>query len=96
MDVDRPPFLPRLQAGQVRAALDTMRVVVLTGARQTGKTTLAQELGREDGRVFITLDRPETLELAQRDPEALWEGLERVTIDEVQRSPQLLNLLDRG
>ena len=93
MDVDHPPFLPRLQAGQVRAALDTMRVVVLTGARQTGKTTLAQELGREDGRVFITLDRPETLELAESDPEALWEGLERVTIDEVQRSPQLLNLL---
>lgn len=77
----------------MRAALTAMRVVVLTGARQTGKTTLAQELGREDGRVFITLDRPETLELAERDPEALWEGLERVTIDEVQRSPQLLNLL---
>jgi predicted AAA+ superfamily ATPase len=70
-----------------------MRVVVLTGARQTGKTTLARELGREDDRTFLTLDRPETLELAERDPEALWEGLDRVTIDEVQRSPQLLNLL---
>ena len=93
MNADHPPFLPRLQAAHLRAALATMRVVVLTGARQTGKTTLAQELGREDGRVFITLDRPETLDLAERDPEALWEGLERVTIDEVQRSPQLLNLL---
>ena len=70
-----------------------MRVVVLTGARQTGKTTLARELGREDDRAFVTLDRPETLELAQRDPEALWEGLDRITIDEVQRSPQLLNYL---
>ena len=93
VNADHPPFFPRLQADQLRAALATMRVVVLTGARQTGKTTLAQELGREDDRVFITLDRPETLELAERDPEALWEGLERVTIDEVQRSPQLLNLL---
>ena len=93
MNADHPPFLPRLQAAHLRADLATMRVVVLTGARQTGKTTLAQELGREDGRVFITLDRPETLDLAERDPEALWEGLERVTIDEVQRSPQLLNLL---
>jgi predicted AAA+ superfamily ATPase len=93
MNADQPPFLPRLQASQLRAALATMRVVVLTGARQTGKTTLAQELGREDDRVFITLDRPEILELAERDPEALWEGLERLTIDEVQRSPQLLNLL---
>ena len=60
---------------------------MLTGARQTGKTTLAQELGREDDLVFITLDRPETLELAERDPEALWEGLERAAIDDVQRSP---------
>jgi predicted AAA+ superfamily ATPase len=93
MIADRSPFSPRLQTTQLQAALATMRVVVLTGARQTGKTTLAQELGREDDRVFITLDRPETLELAERDPEALWEGLERVTIDEVQRSPQLLNLL---
>ncbi len=93
MNADKPPLLPRLQASQLRAALATMRVVVLTGARQTGKTTLAQELGREDDRVFITLDRPETLELAERDPEALWEGLDRVTIDEVQRSPQLLDLL---
>ena len=93
MRTDHPPFIPRLQAARLRAALATMRVVVLTGARQTGKTTLAQELGREDDRVFITLDRPETLELAERDPEALWEGLERVTIDEVQRSPQLLSLL---
>ncbi|MFQ5738896.1 MAG: ATP-binding protein [Acidobacteriota bacterium] len=71
----------------------SLRIVVLTGARQTGKTTLAQKLGREDGRAFVTLDRPESLELAQRDPEALWEGLDRVTIDEVQRSPGLLNYL---
>lgn len=93
MNADQPLFLPRLQTPQLQAALAAMRVVVLTGARQTGKTTLAREIGREDDRVFITLDRPETLELAERDPEALWEGLERVTIDEVQRSPQLLNLL---
>jgi len=93
MMVDNQSYIPRLQAGRLRAALATMRVVVLTGARQTGKTTLARELGREEDRIFITLDRPESLELAERDPEALWEGLDRVTIDEVQRSPQLLNYL---
>jgi hypothetical protein len=71
-------------------ALETMRVVVLTGARQTGKTTLALALGREDGRSFVTLDRPETLETAEHDPEALWAGRDRVTIDEVQRSPRIL------
>ena len=62
-------YIPRLQAAKLRTTLATMRVVVLTGARQTGKTTLAQELGREEERTFISLDRPQTLELADRDPE---------------------------
>jgi len=73
-----------------------MRVVVLTGARQTGKTTLAQEIGRKDGRHYLTLDRPETLSLAGSDPGALWEGLERVTLDEVQRNPGLLAHVKRA
>ena len=53
------------------------------GELQTGKTTLAQEIGRENDRFFITLDRSETLELAERALEQLWEGLERVIINEV-------------
>lgn len=86
-------FIPRLQANRLRASLQAMRVVVVTGPRQTGKTTLVREIGRSDGRVFHTLDRPETLALAERDPEALWAGLHAVTIDEVQRSPALLDHL---
>lgn len=86
-------LIDRLQTARVRDALATLRVVVLTGARQTGKTTLTQIIGREDDRAYVTLDRPETLDLAERDPEALWHGLDRVTIDEVQRSPRLLDSL---
>ena len=86
-------FIPRIQIEKLRNTLETLRIVVLTGARQTGKTTLAQEVGRTEGREFFTLDRPETLELAERDPQALWEGFDRVTIDEVQRAPRLLNYL---
>ncbi len=83
-------YIPRMQASRLRAALGAMRVVVLTGARQTGKTTLAQRIGNEEGRHYLTLDRPEILDLSASDPEALWEGVERVTLDEVQRSPGLL------
>lgn len=93
MKADHPQFIPRLQTAKLRAALDAMRVVVLTGARQTGKTTLARRLELGDERTFITLDQPGALDLAERDPEALWHGLDRITIDEVQRSPQLLNYL---
>ncbi|NOZ20230.1 MAG: ATPase, partial [Planctomycetes bacterium] len=54
-------LIPRMQAGRLRAALGTMRVVVLTGARQTGKTTLARVVGAQEGRHYVSLDRPETL-----------------------------------
>ena len=90
MMADYPHFIPRLQTPRLRDALGTMRVVVLTGARQTGKTTLAQRIGNEEGRRYLTLDRPEILNLAAHDPEALWEGAQRVTLDEVQRRPDLL------
>ena len=89
--MDYIDFIPRLQAAKLRSSLKSMRVVVLTGARQTGKTTLAQEMGGGEDRTFLSLDSPETLLLATRDPSALWEGLDLVTIDEVQRSPALLN-----
>jgi len=86
-------FIPRLQATKLQKALETLRIVVLTGARQTGKTTLAKAIGEDEGRTFVTLDRPESLEAAERNPEALWHGLDRITIDEVQRSPRLLDYL---
>ncbi len=63
-----------------------MPVVVLTGARQTGKSTLAQKLVTA-GRRFYSLDDLETLDLARREPEALIGGASPVTIDEVQREP---------
>jgi len=93
MKANHPQFIPRLQTAKLRAALDAMRVVVLTGARQTGKTTLARRLELGNERTFITLDQPGALDLAEHDPEALWHGLDRITIDEVQRSTQLLNYL---
>lgn len=47
--------LSRLLAATATSALEAMPVVVLTGARQTGKSTLAQLLGG-DGRLYLTLD----------------------------------------
>ena len=70
--------------------LSTMPAVVVTGARQSGKSTLAQKLTSEPRR-FLTLDDLDTRELAESDPEALIDGPEPITIDEVQRVPDLLN-----
>ena len=87
--------LPRHVAGSLRDRLNVMPAVVVTGARQTGKSTLAQDLtpGR---RRFLSLDDLDVLDAARRDPEALVNGDEPVTMDEVQRAPELLTAIKRA
>ncbi len=82
-------FTPRTQAPLLERALGTMPVVVVTGARQSGKTTLVRDLHQESGRRYFTLDRLEILEQAKSYPLGLLEDLP-VTLDEVQREPGLL------
>ena len=87
--------LPRLVVSSLENHLRIMPAVVVTGARQTGKSTLAKELtpGR---RRFFTLDDLDVLDSARRDPEALVGRDHPVTIDEVQREPHLLNAVKRA
>lgn len=67
-----------------------MPVAVVTGPRQTGKTTLARTLA--PGGRFLSLDDFSLLEQARREPRALL--AERpVTVDEVQYCPELLRTI---
>jgi predicted AAA+ superfamily ATPase len=50
-------------------ALRAVPVVVITGARQTGKSTLVAELHREDRRGYVTLDDLDALQEARDAPE---------------------------
>src|ERR1700686_4407685 len=77
-------------------ALKSLPVVVVTGLRQAGKTTLLATDPAFAGRRYLTLDDLATLEAAERDPEALIAGDEPVTVDEVQRSPGLLLAVKRA
>jgi uncharacterized protein len=83
------PFLPRLLSAGLKRTLEAMPVVVVTGARQTGKSTLTHDLLGADRR-WHTLDDLDTLELARVDPAALVGGATPTTIDEIQRDPRLL------
>ncbi len=65
-------------------------VIVLTGARQVGKSTLLLNAEPFCNWRFHTLDDFNVLAQAKRDPEALWAGAERVVLDEVQKAPELL------
>jgi hypothetical protein len=77
----------RWLTGGLRAALQALPVVVLIGARQTGKTTLVRSL--TDERVFLSLDDLGVLGQARDDPQSLLLTVP-LTLDEVQRAPEVL------
>ncbi len=87
--------LPRIVARSLRERLGVMPAVVVTGARQTGKTTLARDLSPGD-RHFLSLDDLDVVDAARRDPAALVGGDEPLTLDEVQREPDLLRAVKRA
>ena len=86
--------LPRLAGAALAAAAKAMPVVVLTGARQTGKSTLAQTVD-PPGRAYLTLDDLDVLDQALNDPEALVRRASPISLDEVQRAPGLLLAIKR-
>ena len=72
-------------------ALSDTPVVMINGARQTGKSTLAKSLISEKhiGR-YVTLDDASVLAAARHDPAGFISGLgESTVIDEIQRAPEL-------
>ena len=81
--------LPGLVGAALSERLRVMPAVVVTGARQTGKSTLAEHLV-PGARRYATLDDLDVLDAARRDPEVLVGGPGAVTLDEVQRAPELL------
>lgn len=71
-------------------AVKQFPVLLVTGARQVGKTTFLQHL-RSAERTYISLDDPRLLELAQQDPPLFMQRFPPpVLIDEIQYAPQLL------
>ncbi len=88
-------YLSREITPRLVRALRQLPVVVLSGLRQTGKSTLLQnEAGLTHGHAYRTLDDFATLAAARANPESL---LESATIlDEVQRCPELLVALKQN
>ncbi|MBI2960400.1 MAG: AAA family ATPase, partial [Betaproteobacteria bacterium] len=87
--------LPRLVGRVLGERLRVMPAVIVTGARQTGKSTLVERLVPGERR-YHSLDDLDVLDAARRDPEALLGGSGPVTLDEVQRAPGLLHAVKRA
>ena len=88
--------LPRFASRLLRRALDVSPVVVVMGARQTGKSTLVQSEPFSTDRLYLTLDDPDTHERARRTADELVHSAPRLTLDEVQRQPDLLLAVKRA
>lgn len=84
-------MIRRHLTSRLLAALRDTPVVFLQGARQTGKSTLAQALAEEGHDAdYLTLDDAAVLAAAEHDPAGFVDGLDGpVIIDEVQRVPEL-------
>jgi predicted AAA+ superfamily ATPase len=87
---------PRLAAQALAAAERALPVAVVTGARQTGKTTLVRDLVASRDRTYLTFDDLDVLDQAQRAPDDLVSRASRLTLDEVQRAPAILLAVKRA
>lgn len=71
-------------------AIEYMPIVLLRGARQTGKTTLTKQISSEKGYNYLTFDNLTLLIAAKQDPIGFISRLEKpVILDEIQRVPEL-------
>lgn len=89
-------MIDRRVLANLTAALADTRVVLLNGARQTGKSTLVRSVAEDRAASYLSLDDPAALGLARSDPFALvaeHQGL--IVIDEVQHAPELFPAIKR-
>jgi predicted AAA+ superfamily ATPase len=83
---------PRSLQPIIEELLAEFRVLYLTGARQSGKTTLVREIAERSNMGYITLDDQATLASVESDPHGFIRSLgsNRVILDEFQYSPNLI------
>jgi uncharacterized protein len=87
--------LKRWQQDSLTDALETFRVVLLVGARQCGKSTLARSISMSPNN-YRTLDDKSVRDSALADPVGFVSSIASNTtqvIDEIQKAPELLSAI---
>jgi predicted AAA+ superfamily ATPase len=88
-------YYKRTLAKTLEKATKSFKVVLITGPRQVGKTTLFRHL-KEENRTYVTLDDVEANALAVSDPELFFQTYRPpLFIDEVQRAPNLFRYIKK-
>lgn len=89
-------YFPRELSEYTEQALQSMPVVVITGPRQSGKSTFIQKDPIFKNRKYYTFDDFETIEAARRNPDAFIESDGPITVDEAQRFPEIFLAIKRA
>ena len=72
-------------------ASGAFRAVMVTGARQVGKSTMLKHLAEGQGRTVVTMDDASDRHLARTDPALFFQMYKPpLLIDEIQKAPELL------
>ena len=86
-------YIPRTLTQTIRRAMTTFPAVLITGARQTGKTTLLRTEFSDTHR-YVSLERPDVRARALADPVAfLAEAGTPLMLDEIRYAPELLHYI---
>lgn len=75
----------------IKEMSEAFPVIVVTGARQVGKSTMLKEEFSEYD--YLTLDDYNLIEQARKDPQSLWLGKKKIIIDEAQRVPTIFSAI---
>lgn len=85
-------YIPRELERKFMIMNDFFKVILITGARQVGKTTMLKKLAEGTSRTYVSLDVLAVRELAQSDPVLFFQTYKTpILIDEVQKAPELFD-----
>ena len=77
----------------IKSISQTFPVLIVTGPRQVGKTTLLSHMAEKE-RTIVSLDNPTIRAFAKRDPELFLQRYQPpVLIDEIQYAPELFDYI---
>ncbi len=84
-------YIPRLLTPAVKKAVQLFPAVLITGPRQSGKTTFLLKEFRQDAS-YVSFDDPLQREFARKDPNRFLDqsGDKHLIIDEIQYVPEIL------
>ncbi len=83
-------FLPRILESRIKKAAASFPVILIVGARQTGKTSLIQNLLGSQAKTY-TFDPVQDLYQARKDPDLFLDQIGfPAFLDEIQFAPEIL------